>query len=166
MAAFQTVTFDDVALRSALKAARARGQDMRPALRTIGQAGVNQTKKRFISKRGPDGSSWKPTRKIGGTTLIASGLLLRSISVRQLVDASVAWGSNRVYAAIHQFGGTIKPVNGKHLKFRVGGNGGWVSVKSVTIPARPYLGINTADLAEFAAIALRHVGQPLTGGAA
>lgn len=166
MGAFQTVTFDDLALRSALKAARARGQDMRPALRAIGQAGVNQTKKRFISKRAPDGSSWKPSRKPGGDTLVKDGYLRDSISARPPSGSSVAWGPNLKYAAIHQFGGTIKPVNGKYLRFRIGGAGGYVSVKSVTIPARPYLGINTDDLAQFAGIALRHIGEPLTGGAA
>ncbi len=48
------------------------------------------------------------------------------------------WGSKDVrYALIHELGGRIEPVKGKFLKFRVDGN--FVSVKSVTIPARPYL---------------------------
>ena len=42
-------------------------------------------------------------------------------------------------AAVHQFGGTIKPKSGKLLAFR-----GHVA-KSVTIPARPYLGLSDAD---------------------
>ena len=48
------------------------------------------------------------------------------------------WGSKDVrYALIHELGGRIVPVRGKFLKFRVDGN--FVSVTSVTIPARPYL---------------------------
>lgn len=64
-----------------------------------------------------------------------------------------------IYARIHELGGTIVPKNGKYLtfpskrfatRFSKGGKlmkggkyrrevGGWVSVRSVTIPKRPYL---------------------------
>ena len=47
--------------------------------------------------------------------------------------------SNIPYARIHEFGGTIKPAKGKKfLKFK-GKDGNDVFVKSVTLPARPYL---------------------------
>ena len=45
--------------------------------------------------------------------------------------------SQVVYAAIHEFGGTIVPVNGQYLTFK--GSKGWARVQSVTIPARPYV---------------------------
>jgi phage gpG-like protein len=67
-------------------------------------------------------------------------------------------GEDVKYAAIHEHGGTITPKKGKYLRFPVSddaftqnndpkgagvsrGAGGsvWASVRSVTIPARPYL---------------------------
>lgn len=149
----------------AFAAARARGQDLRPALRSVGQANVAHTRRRFITKRAPDGSSWKPTRKIGGSTLIASALLLRSISARPPTKTAVEVGSNRVYAAIHQVGGTIRAKAGGVLRFRVGGNGGWVAKREVTIPARPYLGASPADMGDYGEILLRHAAEPIAGPA-
>ncbi len=68
------------------------------------------------------------------------GRFLHGQLVSQVVGSkSVEVGSNLVYAAAHQFGATIKPTNGKLLHFR-----GHVA-KSVTIPARPYLGLSDAD---------------------
>lgn len=49
------------------------------------------------------------------------------------------WGSKAVdYALIHELGGVIVPVRAKALKFRLP-DGSFRIVKSVTIPARPYL---------------------------
>jgi len=41
------------------------------------------------------------------------------------------------YAAIHEFGGTITAKNADYLRFQIKGK--WISVPSVTIPARPYM---------------------------
>ena len=38
-----------------------------------------------------------------------------------------------VYSKIQEFGGVIRPINGKYLTFK-GSSGNWVSVKKVTIP--------------------------------
>jgi len=46
-------------------------------------------------------------------------------------------GSNKVYAAIQEFGGTILPKNGKYLRFK--GSRGWATVKSVTIKGKFYI---------------------------
>jgi phage gpG-like protein len=49
------------------------------------------------------------------------------------------WGSTDVrYALIHELGGVIVPVRAQALKFRLP-DGSFRIVKSVTIPARPYL---------------------------
>lgn len=157
-----TIGLED-GLSQALRAARARGQDLRPALRAMGAAGVAQTRRRFVTKRAPDGSTWRPTDKPTGETMIESGLLLRSIAAQPPTETSVEWGSNRVYAAQRQLGGTIRAKNGGYLRFRVGGNGGWVARKEVTQPARPYLGVNAEDMAAFGQIGLRHLGGPLVG---
>lgn len=57
---------------------------------------------------------------------------------------------NVKHAATHQFGDTrtIRPKKAKALRFRV--NGQWVTKKkvTVTIPARPYLGLDEEDMEE------------------
>jgi HK97 gp10 family phage protein len=44
---------------------------------------------------------------------------------------------NVVYAAIQEFGGIINAREGGYLRFQIDGQ--WITVRSVTIPARPYL---------------------------
>ncbi len=161
MAITLTFRLDDRPARAALEAARSRSQDLTPALRSIGRAGVNQTRRRFQTAQGPDGSPWKKGRKTSGQTLILSDLLLRSISDRPPVGDAVEWGSNRIYAGVHQTGAVIRAKTSKGLRFRVGANKGWVTKQQVTIPARPYLGVNADDAAEFGEILARHVGEPL-----
>jgi phage gpG-like protein len=48
------------------------------------------------------------------------------------------FGSSVEYAHIHEFGGVIKPKNGKYLHFKTF-DGSWHSVEKVTMPARPHL---------------------------
>ncbi|NLI41974.1 MAG: hypothetical protein GX421_12505 [Caldisericales bacterium] len=54
------------------------------------------------------------------------------------------FGSRVPYAAIHEFGGEIKPVSKKYLRFRTF-DGSWHSVKKVIMPARPFLRPAAAD---------------------
>lgn len=65
-----------------------------------------------------------------------SGTLWRSIRVSRLSADSVSVTSDRVYAAIHQMGGVIRPKTAAALKFQLGGK--WVTTQKVTIPARPF----------------------------
>ncbi len=138
-------TFDDRQAMAAIERLTAvRFQVMKP----IGLALVQVVQERFRDERDPFGQPWAPLSpayaavKRGNHILTRSGLLMRSITFRASVD-EVAVGSNRVYAAIHQFGGTIVPKNGKALVFRLGSR--VVRAKSVTIPQRPYLGFGPAD---------------------
>ncbi len=68
---------------------------------------------------------------------IRTGTLRRSIESGY--DKTSAWvGSNLIYAGIQELGGTIKPRTGRdYLTFQIGGS--WVKVRTVTIPARPFL---------------------------
>ena len=54
-------------------------------------------------------------------------------------------GSNKPYAAVHQFGATIRPVRAKFLTLRTRQGEVWGFAKEVTIPARPYLGLSAED---------------------
>jgi phage gpG-like protein len=73
--------------------------------------------------------------------LIDMGNLINSIQTVNATasdtSAEAEIGTNVVYAAIHEFGGTITAKNGKGMVFEVDGH--TVMTKSVTIPARPYL---------------------------
>jgi phage virion morphogenesis protein len=145
------VTVDDRALRGALDRLIALGRDASPVMRQIARLGESATRKRFRTQTGPDGQRWAPSGRVrdeGGRTLVKSGALRDSLSSR--ADGFRAeWGVNRIYAAIHQFGGTIRPKKDKTLRFRLPGMGGkpgaFVSVKQVKIPARPYIGVSDDD---------------------
>ena len=116
---------------------------------TIGETLVSGTIKRFADEEDPQGQKWKKSRRAaeeGGQTLTETARLRKSIDYAATPD-KVMVGSNVTYARIHQFGGTIKPKKGKFLKFN-GKDGNPVFVKEVNMPARPYIGISTADMKE------------------
>ncbi|MBB4302350.1 phage gpG-like protein [Rhodobium orientis] len=118
-------------------------------LDTIGRLVQEQTRRRITSeKTSPDGAAWK--ENYARTPILEqSGALADSIDYA--VDgSSVMIGSGLVYAAIHQFGGVIKPRYGDALKFwfQVGANVDFVIAKQVTMPARPYLGVSEDNKAE------------------
>ena len=77
------------------------------------------------------------TRGDGGASkLIFKGTLLSSIRVVAVTDDGGSVGSDRVYAAIHQLGGIIRPKKSGSLFFSVGGVK--IRAKKVTMPARPF----------------------------
>lgn len=73
-----------------------------------------------------------------------TGILEGSIDIAEFARDEGAgvvgtWGSKDVkYALIHELGGVIVPVRAQALKFKLP-DGSFRIVKSVTIPARPYL---------------------------
>jgi len=69
--------------------------------------------------------------------LIDTGNMRASIRAVLVKRATVVVGTHVVYAAIHEFGGTIRAKNAPFLVFKMGNQ--WVRVKSVNIPARPYM---------------------------
>jgi phage virion morphogenesis protein len=112
-------------------------------LDAIGETLVSGTQKRFHEGKAPDGQPWKPVRR-GGSPLRDTGQLRGSIEYATTAD-SVLVGSNLPQALIHQKGGEVKAKKKKALHFKTP-EGNDVFVKSVNIPARPYLGINDEDM--------------------
>ena len=115
--------------------------DPSAAMDQVGRYLVASTLRRFESERAPDGKPWlKSARALaeGGRTLTDTGRLRGSIA-HALTDGgrAVEVGSNVLYAAIHQFGGRA-------------GRG-----RRVTLPVRPYLGIDERDRANILRIVLR-----------
>ncbi len=93
----------------------------------------------------PDGAAWAPNIEGRTPVLHRSGALARSIDYL-VQGTSAVVGSGLVYAAIHQFGGVIKPKTAPALVFRLGGR--LIRTQSVTMPARPYIGISADNRAE------------------
>ncbi|MDL2332846.1 phage virion morphogenesis protein [Brucella inopinata] len=122
--------------------------DTTPIMSAIGSGLVGSTHRRFVSQKSPDGVAWEKLNpeykktKRNSRILTESGRLRDSISHRAGRD-QVTVGTNADYAAVHQLGATIKPKSASHLVFRLAS--GIVLAKSVTIPARPYLGISDDD---------------------
>lgn len=135
-------------LNEALGRMAALGQSPRPIWDAVGQYGENSTRLRFKKQADPEGRRWKPSLRAlatGGQTLMKDLHLLRSITHRA-DNRGAEWGSNRIYAAIQNFGGVIA-AKGRALRFQLPG-GGWVSVKRVKLPPRAFLGVNAEDVNE------------------
>lgn len=140
------IDIEDEIVQDALSRLIAFGSNPAQAMKEIANEGRKSTRDRFSEGVGPDGKAWKTSQRVqdhGGRTLIMEGNLLDSIT-SQSDSNSAEWGANRIYAAIHQFGGEIHAKNAKSLFFRLP-DGSARSVKKVTIPPRPYLGFNAED---------------------
>lgn len=149
MSDFVSITIDDSQLEGALRRLEQAGGDLTPAMRKISQALLKVTEDNLEAEGRP---KWEPlaepTRqtRLGGKKAYKKNGELRVSAQRQLASFRILQftgqlassvttdydstqaviGSNKVYAAIQQFGGEA-------------GRGG-----AVEIPARPYLPI-TAD---------------------
>lgn len=93
--------------------------------------GENQTRRRIAEeKTSPEGEAWpewseayKQSRNSGQSLLQSEGDLLASI--RGAANGTVAeWGSNKIYAALHNFGGEAVGIN---------------------VPARQFLGLSAEN---------------------
>lgn len=109
---------------------------------------------RFATEAGPDGTPWPALHPLYAAVKQGPGILRgrdwsRSGLNNSLTYQAAGWqveiGSNKVYAAIHQFGGIIRPVRAKVLTLRTPDGAIWATAKQVTIPARPYLGLSDDD---------------------
>lgn len=147
------------------KALADAAQHLRPLMVIAGGIFENSTRARFAGSYGPGRIPWPVTWKqragaVGGKVygpvksgkpLTASGSLLGSIR-SNVGDNWVETGpdghskTSRL-AVVHQRGMTIRPRRAKLLAF-VGPDGRFHMVKSVTIPARPFMGIDADDVAD------------------
>src|SRR5690606_3652990 len=112
----------------------------------------------FRMSRDPWGGAWAPlnpvlTRK--GQPLLNTRRLYSSVQVKRDGQGIKVGTGLRVpsgdhnLGAVHQFGATITPKNGKFLRWAPAGAKGFVFAEEVTIPARPFMPIRpngTVDL--------------------
>ncbi len=169
-----SVTLADERVQATLGRLAAAAGDLTPAFDDIGGGLVTSTLRRFETERDPTGRPWRPLsintiiRRIGSRAktftkkgdlrkpaaryvaalkiLQHRGHLMGGIHHRASRDA-VEVGSDRVYARIHQFGGQA-------------GRG-----RKVTIPPRPFLGIDGDDEAMVLGILRGHLGRAIGGEA-
>ena len=143
-------------LDAALAGLRSAAQglaDATPLYDEIGAEGALSTQRRFETETDPDGKIWPKSwraKQDGGKTLQGRPPRLLDSITHNAGPNFAEWGSNVLYAAIHNFGGVIRAKNGKSLRFSVKGRGANrakdVFVKSVTIPRRTFIGLNQADV--------------------
>lgn len=157
-----TLSYDDLGVRSTMGELRALNANLRTeVLAPIGQELETTTLERFQTGTGPDGQAWAPSYRVklnGGLTLVQSGRLRESVTYFA-DDDSVEIGSPEIRAAVHQFGATITAKGAGGLAFTLADGTGRV-VQSVTIPARPFVGLSIEDgvlVAEIAEQALIRV---------
>jgi len=137
------IKVDDRELRSALKGIKEAAADPTPMFDAVGAALVSDTIGRFERGEGPGGEVWPQSLRAkldDGQTLVDTSRLRDSIT-HDPGPRGVRYGTNVIYAGIHQFGGTIKAKGGGWLKFTLA-NGAFRRVREVTMPARPFLGID------------------------
>lgn len=174
-----TITVDDAQARAMLERLGEPGtQDLMPRLGEYLQA---STKERFKTQTAPDGTPWQPLQPryarrkkyAKDKILTLRGYLRKYISYDITGAAEVEVGSNFKYAAIHQLGGTIdQNAQSRRQRYRtVAGRvlfagtrhkkaaERWVTrgAYQVNIPARPFLGISSADDREIREIVLTWV---------
>ena len=134
----------------------ARSEDMSPLMNSIGGIIEDGTRHRFETQTGPDGQKWQDTHR-GGNILVNEGHLRDSITSHAGSD-EVEVGSNLIYAGVHQHGATIKPKSAGKLAFKIGSH--LIFADQVTIPARPFLGIDAHDEANILAEAEAYLTEP------
>lgn len=169
------------------------GRTPRRIWQAIGNYGESSTRLRFRNQVGPDGQPWKPSARAqasGGKTLVLTARLLRSISHQVRADG-VDWGTNVVYAGIHQFGGEIRRAaysSWARLRTDAGGRllrqqdhsrlavfarathkrvsvvRYTVDAHTIKMPARPFLGVNEADGREMLNLANQVIDGTAKGG--
>lgn len=135
-------------------------EDMSPAFMAIAAHLEDAIRTRILETNvAPDGTPWKPSQRAleqGGPTLVKSRDLHSSINSdfgRDFAAAGPETGYGAaIYAAIHQFGGTIRPKEGKRALSTPFGPRG-----AVVIPARPYVGLSEHDRSEIERHVIEHL---------
>lgn len=140
----------------ALNALMEASGNLRQPFEEIGAALRSSTEQRFEDEVDPEGDPWEELtertqnqlvtrrRKRGPDHILRrKGLLYQSLTYAA-THADVAVGSNRIYAAIHQLGGTDDMDPGP-----------------AAVPARPFLGVSDEDEREIEEILMEHLQRAL-----
>jgi phage virion morphogenesis protein len=187
-----TLEFDNAAALAAIQAAADAMGDPEPMLHDMGQYLLASTEDRFKSQSAPDGSAWqalspryqRSKKKNRDKILTLDGYLGGHLAF-QVNGSELLVGSNRKYAAIHQFGGEIQQqAREREVFFKQDQRSGEIGNRfvkkaksnfaqrvqigaySIRIPARPFLGTSSQDDDELLQLAQDFLSQALSDGAA
>lgn len=153
----------------------------------VGEEGLRDINQHFRDERGPEGAwaprarPWEPAkaraadpRKHGrpprdtsrlNKLLQQTTLLRRGIAYRLIGGLKMAWGTNRDYAAVHQFGSKPYVIRPKHARaLRIPAGRYWVfatKVKHPGVPARPFLWLSHEAIAEIRGLIADHLRRTL-----
>jgi phage virion morphogenesis protein len=170
------VTFQPGRTVTAVAALLASSRDPVPLLRAIGTGLLRNTQDRFEAETAPSGAAWAPLNawylsfKRGPGILRGAGMRggLQGSLIMDVERGAITIGSNKIYAAVHQFGATITPKKPGGLLVIRTGKGGRGEVmgkaRSVTIPARPYLGLSVRDEETILEVTEDHLDRILRRG--
>jgi phage virion morphogenesis protein len=192
----QALTIEDTEVNAALDRVARAGGDTSALMAEIGAAMLYSVQRRFERETGPDGTPWarhaprtarqRERRRSRGNAPLTPKLLrdstrLYSSITSEATAETAAVGTNIIYAAIHQTGGTITQYpQSRKVRFRkVGGRLRFArkahkravekpvtyGTRTIVIPARPYLGFSEADRAEILALAEAHFKDAAEGRA-
>ena len=162
--------------------------DFTPAMRATAEFLLNRTEESFAREAAPDGTPWKPLapstqrerQRLGkdGPILQRDRNLLNSLD-SSYDGRSAAVGTNLIYARIHQFGGEIQQ-SGRQQVLAFAARGGRfasrastrrrragavrvsfaeISARTISIPARPFLGAAPGDENALLDIVERHLAR-------
>ena len=153
-----TIEFDAQSALGALTRAAGAMSDPAPLLGELGEELLDIHAQRFRDQISPLGDPWAPLQpwyqaqkqKNADKVLTLDGYL-RNLLHWQIRAGELLFGTNVIYGAIHQFGGTIKPKTAGALN--VGGH----LVRQVVIPARPWLGVSVAEREWLLEVARQHI---------
>jgi phage gpG-like protein len=162
---------DDAELMAQVDGLIARGGDLSEPLDDIGQDMVSITIRAFEDSRSPEGVAWQPSAAAvaeGRKTLIDRGQRGGLMGSQSYVvgPRGVTYGTNIVYAAIHQSGGSISHAGRQGTSDAGTGFGQTLAEAIITFPARPFIGRSDADQARWADTLAEYLAGSTVGGAA
>ena len=160
------IKIDDIKIRNQLKHLQNKLHDMRPIMRETAAIIKNSVRRNFELGGRPKWVLSGRVKRDGGTTLIRTGILQRSIQSHYNSSTALV-GTNLEYAAIHQFGGQtrahiIRARDKKSLKFSAGGQTIFrraVHHPGSRIPARPFILLQDEDKAEILNTVKKYLGE-------
>lgn len=178
MSAAQEMTLGELAAFSDQKASALARLDFTEPLQRTKFLIQSDVKANFQGQHTPDQQPWPPRKapRADGTThlLWHTGRLIGSTAagapghVEEITKTTLTFGTNLVYAARHQYGGTwnvparsrAKPwvftdPSGRKIFTRR------LKAHAITTPARPFLGIGTALLGKISAVFETFLGSKL-----
>jgi phage virion morphogenesis protein len=151
------VQVDDSQVGAVLAELIERLGDIRTPLNDIAEYLHQATDERFRQQVAPDGTPWAPlspatlARKKGSRILRESGVLQDTMR-HQVEGEELLFGTDRPYGAVQQFGQKA----GASGRTKRGAPIPWGD-----IPARPYLGLSSADESEILAIVTNYLSNGL-----